>query len=298
MFQALSYPFMWWALAACLVLAGIHAYLGFHIIKRGVIFVDLSLAQMAALGLAVAILLNLHEHPLANYLFPVGMTVVGAVVFAWLRHLEHRVPLEAFIGIVFATAQALVLLILVRTPSGTEHLKETLVGTIFTVSPATVIKTAIIYALIGALHFALRKPIFQITNDPAAAQAQGRTLFLWDVLFYTSFGVVVTSSVGIAGVLLVFGLLVIPAVAGVLVSDRTGVRLAVGWSFAFLCSVIGLLTAFSLDTPAAPTILTTMTVMLLIHGLVITAWKRFNRTRTVAGRPNEVAPANMRGGVR
>jgi zinc/manganese transport system permease protein len=101
---AFSYPFMWWALAACLVLAGIHAYLGFHVIKRGVIFVDLSLAQMAALGVAVAILLGLHDHPAANYFLPVGMTVFGAVVFAWLRHMEHRVPLEAFIGIVFATA--------------------------------------------------------------------------------------------------------------------------------------------------------------------------------------------------
>ena len=279
MLNALSYPFMWWALAAILVLAGIHAYLGFHIIKRGVIFVDLSLAQMAALGLAVAILLNLHEYPLANYLFPVGMTVVGAVVFAWLRHLEQRVPLEAFIGIVFATAQALVLLILEHSPSGTEHLKETLVGTIFTVSPATVIKTAIIYGIIGLLHFAVRKPLFQITNNPDAARAQGRNLFLWDVLFYTSFGVVVTSSVGIAGVLLVFGLLVIPAVAGVLASDRTGVRLIVGWSFAFLCSVIGLLTAFSLDTPAAPTILTTMAAFLVVHGLIMTAWRKFAQQR-------------------
>jgi zinc/manganese transport system permease protein len=297
MLNALSYPFMWWALAACLVLAGIHAYLGFHIIKRGVIFVDLSLAQMAALGLAVAILLNLHEYPLANYLFPVGMTVVGAIVFAWLRHLEHRVPLEAFIGIVFATAQALVLLILEHSPSGTEHLKETLVGTIFTVSPFTVIKTAIIYFIVGVLHFVMRKPLFQITNNPDAARAQGRNLFLWDVLFYTSFGVVVTSSVGIAGVLLVFGLLVIPAVAGVLASDRTGVRLAVGWSFAFFCSVIGLLTAFSLDTPAAPTILTTMAALLFVHGLIMTAWKRFARPQTTNGGRKRATPASMRGGA-
>jgi zinc/manganese transport system permease protein len=268
MLTALSYPFMWWALAACLVLAGIHSYLGFHIIKRGVIFVDLSLAQMAALGLALAILFNLHDYPLANYFFPVGMTVVGAVVFAWLRHLEHRVPLEAFIGIVFATAQAAVLLVLERSPSGTEHLKETLIGTIFTVSPATVIKTAIIYAVIGGLHFLMRNPLFQISNDPEGARRQGRNLFLWDVLFYTTFGVVVTSSVGIAGVLLVFGLLVIPAVAGVLTSERTGVRLAVGWGFAFVCSVVGLLAAFRLDTPAAPTILVTMTLLLVMVGAV------------------------------
>jgi zinc/manganese transport system permease protein len=269
MLHALSYPFMWWALGACLVLAGIHAYLGFHIIKRGVIFVDLALAQMAALGLAVAILLHLHEYPLANYLFPVGMTLVGAVVFAWLRHLEHRVPLEAFIGIVFATAQAFVLLLLEHSPSGTEHLKETLIGTIFTVEPATVIKTAVIYAAIGVAHFLMRRPLFGITNDPEGMRTAGRNLFLWDVLFYATFGIVVTSSVRIAGVLLVFALLVIPAVAGVLASDRTGVRLAVGWMFAFFCSVAGLLAAFTLDWPAAPTILATMSLCLIIHGAVM-----------------------------
>ena len=270
MLNAFTFPFMWWALAACLVLAGIHAYLGFHVIKRGVIFVDLSLAQMAALGVALAIVFNLHEHPVAGYLFPIGMTLIGAVVFAWLRHLEHRVPLEAFIGIVFATSQAAVLLVLEKSPSGAEHLKETLMGGIFTVDPALVIRTAIIYVVIGAAHFFARKPLFQITNNPAAARAEGRKLFWWDVFFYGSFGIVVTSSVKIAGVLLVFALLVIPSVAGVLASNRTGARLAVGWSFAFVCSFVGLLAAFRFDAPAAPTVLVTMTLFLIVHAIVMT----------------------------
>jgi zinc/manganese transport system permease protein len=257
---------MWWALAASLVLAGIHAYLGFHVVKRGVIFVDLSMAQIAALGLAVAIVLNLHEHPLANYLFPVGATLIGAVLFAWLRHLEHRVPMEAFIGITFASVQAVVLLILAHAPSGTEHFKETLVGAIFTVDPITVTKTAIIYLVIGIIHFLLRKPLFEITNEPAKARSSGRNLFGWDVLFYGTFGVVVTSSVRIAGVLLVFALLVIPAVAGVLVSDRSSIRLLVGWTFGFFCSIAGLLAAFAFNTPATPTIIAVLTLALLVHG--------------------------------
>jgi zinc/manganese transport system permease protein len=274
--QAFSYPFMWWALAACLVLAGIHAYLGFHVITRGVIFVDLSLAQMAALGLAIAVATRLHEYPLANYFFPVGMTVVGAVIFAWLRHLERRIPLEAFIGIVFAAAQAAVLLVLEHSPSGNEHLKETLVGTIFTVNPSTVLKTGAIYALIGLLHFILRRPLFEITNDAQQARRAGRNLFAWDVLFYTTFGIVVTSSVRIAGVLLVFGLLVIPSVAGVLASARTAVRLAVGWAFALGCSAAGLMAAFVLNAPAAPTILAVMTIGLVIHGSAIWILKRLS----------------------
>jgi zinc/manganese transport system permease protein len=277
--HAFSYPFMWWALAASLVLAGIHAYLGFHVITRGVIFVDLSLAQMAALGVAVAIILNLHEHPVAGYLLPVGMTLTGAVVFAWLRHFERRVPLEAFIGIVFATAQACVLLLLEHTASGTEHLKETLVGTIFTVSPDVVIRTAVIYAIIGILHFALRKPLFEITNDPEAARRKGRKIFWWDVFFYGSFGVVVTSSVKIAGVLLVFGLLVIPSVAGVLASSRTGVRLFIGWTFAFVGSIIGLIAAFALNLAAAPAILAVLTLTLVLHGIVVSIARKCSAAR-------------------
>jgi zinc/manganese transport system permease protein len=272
--HAFSYPFMWWALAASLVLAGIHAYLGFHVITRGVIFVDLSLAQMAALGVALTIVFNVHESPVAGYLLPVGMTLAAAIVFAWLRHLERRVPLEAFIGIVFATAQALVLLILERTPSGTEHLKETLMGTIFTVDPAVVIRTAIIYAVIGGLHFLLRKPLFEITNDPVAARKNGRKIFWWDVFFYGSFGVVVTSSVKIAGVLLVFGLLVVPSVAGVLASSRTGVRLTIGWIFALVGSAIGLITAFTANSAAAPMILAVLVGSLIVHGLIVTLVRR------------------------
>jgi len=267
--EAFSFPFMWWAIAVSLVLAGIHAYLGFHVIARGVIFVDLALAQMAALGVAIAIFFDLHEHPVANYLLPVGMTLLGAIVFAWLRHFERRVPLEAFIGIVFAVAQASALLILGQTASGTEHLKETLIGTIFTVAPATVIKTAVIYSAVGALHFFLRKPLFEITRSSTDAAARGRNVFWWDVLFYATFGIVVTSSVRIAGVLLVFGLLVIPSVAGVLSSARTGVRLAIGWIFACVGSTIGLLSAFALDTAAAPTILIVLALSLVLHSVVL-----------------------------
>jgi zinc/manganese transport system permease protein len=289
MLEALTYPFMWWALAACLVLAGIHAYLGFHVVKRGVIFVDLSMAQFAALGMAIAIVADAHETAIASYLFPVGATLVGAILFAWLRNLEHRVSLEAFIGIAFASAQALVLLILERTPSGTEHLKETMVGTIFTVSPETVIRTAIIYVIVGVIHFLIRKPLFEITNQPEQAR-QTRNVFLWDVVFYATFGVVVTSSVKIAGVLLVFALLVIPSVAGVLVSERTGIRLAVGWSFGFACSTFGLLTAFVLDLPAAPTILSTLTLALIVLGVVV--WRV--RKSKAKNRKGEQIPAGNR----
>ena len=269
MMEALALPFFRHAAIAALVLAGIHAYLGYHVVRRGVLFVDLALAQMAALGVAASVVLG-HEHDeVAGYALALGMTLVGAALFAWLRGRSRRVPLEAHIGIVFATAQALAFLLLEKAPSGAEHLKETLVGSLFTVDPTRVAVVAGLYVVVGAVHWLLRRPFFEITQDPEAAQARGRRVFLWDFLFYATFGLVVTSAVQIAGVLLVFGFLVIPAVAGVMATDRTGLALAIGWTFGFSASVVGLLGSVRWDLPAAPSILVALTALLLVHGALL-----------------------------
>lgn len=271
---ALHLPFFRTALLACFLLAGVHAYLGFHVVRRGVIFVDLALAQMAALGVAVSVVLNHHDNELLTYALALGMTFVGAASFAWLRGQERRhVPLEAFIGIVFATAQAAVFLILEKSPAGPEHLKETLVGALFTLAPGHVLKTAVLYAAIGIAHWCLRGPFFEITSDAEGARGRGRRLFWWDFLFYAIFGFVVTSSVQIAGVLLVFGLLVIPAVAGLMASSRTGVSLAVGWAFAFVACAAGLLGSVRWDLPAAPSVLVALSALLVLVGLAL-RWRR------------------------
>jgi len=275
--EALALPFFRTAVVVALVLAGIHAYLGFHIVRRGVLFVDLALAQMAALGVALSLVLGLEHQELASYLLALGMTFVGAALFAWLRGRARTVPLEAFIGIVFATAQAAVFLVLEKSPSGPEHLKETLVGSLFTVDPKHVLRVAILYTVIGLVHVFLRKPFFEITNDPQGAEARGRRLFLWDLLFYATFGFVVTSSVQMAGVLLVFGFLVIPAVAGLMATSRPGLALAIGWIFGFVASVLGLLGSVKYDLPAAPSILVTLTGLLLVLGTVI-GFARVRRT--------------------
>jgi len=267
MMEAIALPFFRTALLAILVLAGIHAYMGFHVVRRGVIFVDLALAQMAALGVALSLVLNLHENGLARWMIPFAMTLVGAASFSWLRSQEQHVPLEAFIGIVFATAQAAVFLVLEKSPAGPEHLKETLVGTLFTVDPVHLLKVAGLYVAVGAVHVMVRRPLFEITDDPEMARRRGRNLFLWDFFFYGLFGLVVTSSVQIAGVLLVFGLLVIPAVAGLRASRTTRGALAVGWTFAFVASALGLLASVRFDFPAAPSILVSLAFFLVILGI-------------------------------
>ena len=272
--DALALPFFKTAAIAALVLAGIHAYLGFHIVRRGVLFVDLALAQMAALGVAIGLALGREHDETGSYLLALGMTFVGAALFSWLRGRSRQVPLEAFIGIVFATAQAAVFLVLEKSPSGAEHLKETLVGSLFTVEPRHVAIVALLYAGVSLVHVLLRKPFFEITNDPQAARAGGRHVFWWDFLFYATFGIVVTSAVQIVGVLLVFGFLVIPAVAGLMATTRPGPALAIGWVFGFVASVAGLLGSVQWDLPAAPSILVMLTVMLIVYGTGLALWRR------------------------
>lgn len=272
--EALALPFFQTAAIAALVLAGIHAYLGFHIVRRGVLFVDLALAQMAALGVAIALVLGREPDDPKAYLLALGMTFVGAALFSWLRGRSKQVPLEAFIGIVFATAQAAVFLLLEKSPSGAEHLKETLVGSLFTVDPKVITRVAILYAGVAVLHYFLRKPFFEITNTPHDSEVKRPRVFLWDFLFYATFGLVVTSAVQIAGVLLVFGFLVIPAVAGLMATSRTVPALAIGWIFGFVASVAGLLASVKWDMPAAPSILVMLSGMLVVHGVLVMVYRR------------------------
>ena len=274
MTAAFQLPFFQTAALATLVLAGLHAYLGFHVVRRGVLFVDLALAQMAALGVAIALVFGKEPEDPMTFACALGMTFLGAMLFSWLRGRSRNVPLEAFIGIVFATAQASAFLLLEKNPSGAEHLKETLVGSLFTLDPKLIVRVALLYAGIAILHFALRKPFFEITKDARAAKEHGRKLFLWDFLFYATFGLVVTLSVQIAGVLLVFGLLVIPAAAGLLATSRTGGALAIGWIFGFLAGVVGLLLSVQADLPAAPSILVTLTAMLAVWAVIVATMRR------------------------
>jgi zinc/manganese transport system permease protein len=254
------------AFVASLILTGIHAYLGVHVVERGVIFVDLSLAQIAALGLTVAYLAGYDVHTSAPaYLFSLGFTFVGAAIFAFTRaHRKTRIPQEAIIGIVYAVSAAVAILLMSKATQETEHLKEMLVGNILSVSWYEVGKTAVLYALIGVFHYAFRKQFLLISMNESEAERQGVNVRLWDLLFYMSFGFVVTSSVAIAGVLLVFCFLIVPSVTAMLFTERLGVRLAIGWIMGAVVSAGGVALSFLLDLPTGATIVATFGGSLLL----------------------------------
>lgn len=253
------------AFVASLILTGIHAYLGVHVVERGVIFVDLSLAQIAALGTTVAYLAGYDLHSSTAYLFSLGFTFLGAAIFAMSRmHRKTRIPQEAVIGIVYAVSAAVAILVMSKATQETEHLKDMLVGNILSVTWPELIKTAVLYSLVGLFHYVFRRRFLLISMNESEAEHQGINIRFWDFLFYMSFGFVVTSSVAIAGVLLVFCFLIVPAVAAMLFSERLGPRLAIGWTMGALVSAGGVALSFLLDLPTGAAIVGTFGAALLI----------------------------------
>jgi zinc/manganese transport system permease protein len=245
---------LWTPFLMCLVLTGIHAYLGFHVLAREVVFVDIALAQIAALGATAAFLVGFELESWVSYAVALGFAIFGAFVLALTRSRERHVSQEAVIGVVYAVSAAGSVLLADRSPHGTEHIRSMLVGSILSVRGEEVLKVAALYSAIGAFHWMCRRPFFLISTDPGAAYAEGWRVRWWDFLFYASFGVVVTSSVRIAGVLLVFSYLIVPALAGIILADRVGPRLLIGWGFGTLVSVLAMVASAALDLPTGATV--------------------------------------------
>src|SRR6478752_85912 len=256
--------FLIWPFVASLILTGIHAYLGVYVVERGVIFVDLALAQIAALGATIAILIGMDQHGQGAYWLSLAFTFIGAAIFAFARTRRGHIPQEAFIGIAYAVASAAAILAMSKATGETEHLKDMLVGNILAVSRHDVFKTAVLYGVVGIFHYIFRRRFLLISTNPERAEAEGMSIRFWDFLFYASFGFVVTSSVAIAGVLLVFCYLIVPSVGAMLFADRVGPRLAIGWTMGTLVSALGVYFSVLLDLPTGATIVCTFGAVLIV----------------------------------
>ncbi|NDC39224.1 MAG: metal ABC transporter permease [Proteobacteria bacterium] len=253
---------------ACLILTGIHVYLGLHVVERGVIFVDLALAQTAALGAAVGFLLGYELHSLGSYLLSLTFALTAAAAFAATRFRKPVVPQEALIGILYAVAGAALILVLNEAPEGGEGLKALMVGHLLFVDWLEILKVVVMYSIIGFFHWRFRSQFLLISQDPEGAFRQGYRVRLWDFLFYATFGFVVTSSVELAGVLLVFSFLVVPAVCGMLLSATIVGRLTIGWVVSLLTSMAGILLSYQLDLPTGATVVCVFGIATIICGAI------------------------------
>jgi len=259
-----AFEIMKWPLLACLLLPGLLVYLGLHIVQREIIFVDLALAQVAALGTCFGILMHYEASSWESYLLSLGFTFVGAGIFTLTRTKSHRVPQEALIGIVYVVTAALGILLLSRSPEGNEELRRTLIGEVLLVTPQQVLRTFGLYVVIALIHWFCRKRFLTISFEPDRAVAEGMSVRWWDFLFYAMFGWVVTSFVQIGGVLLVFSYLIVPAVCANFLADVLGAKLLIGWATATLASGAGLYASYVLDLPTGAAIVCALGLALIL----------------------------------
>jgi len=268
-----------WPLLALILLPGLLVYFGLHVVERGIIFVDLALAQVAALGVCVAIALGSHPgHDALPYLLSLLFTMLGAALFAWTRFRHPRVPQEAIIGIIYVVAAAAATIVLSRSAEGDEALKSLLVGNVLLVSRTEVLRTFALFVVIAIVHIVLRKRFMLITFREEEAHQRRVSLRGWDFLFYATFGLTVTSFVQIAGVYLVFSYLIVPAVCAALLSADIRTRLAIGWGIALTGGVSGLLLSVNvafLDLPTGPTIVCCFGALLVATAVFIRLRARF-----------------------
>jgi zinc/manganese transport system permease protein len=265
----------------CMILVGIHSYLGLHVLRRKVIFVDLALAQIAALGTTVGFLFGILPDTIGAYWFSLIFTFIGAGVFSISRIRHEKIPQEAVIGLTYAIAASVAILVIDKAPHGAEHIKEILTGSILWVKWETIRNAAIIYSFVGIFHFIYRKQFILISENPDEAYKKGMNVRFWDFLFYVSFGVVITHSVGTAGVLLVFVFLVVPAITSMLITDVLWKQLIIGWTMGVVVSILGLYLSYVADLPSGPTVVSFYGLMLIIVALYLYIYRAEMRKKAM-----------------
>lgn len=251
-------------MAAALVILAIHAYLGLHVLRRGVIFVDLAFAQIAALGVTAGLLVGLEPRTPGSWFWAFTFTLIGALLFSASRLEKSPVPQEAIIGTTYVVASAAVLLLSSFSAEGAEHVSETLTGKLIWTTWRDVGVLTVVYIAIGAFHWFLRRPLLTATFAPKRA---GR-LRTWDFLFYISLGLVISFSVEVAGVLLVFSTLVIPGVIAFFFTTRFSTALWLAWAVGTVAVVAGIGASFYWDITTGPLLVCSFGVALVLAALV------------------------------
>ena len=245
--QFLIYPFF-----GCVILILIHAYFGVHILERGVIFLDLSLAQFIAVGIALSFFVG--DNPSSRYLYAGAFAVIGASILSFSKKIACFVNIEAFIGVLYVFSLAVSILFLDRTPHGLEEFKSILNGNILWMTREDLLKACLLYAGIGCFHLLFWKKFIALSYG-------GGKGFLWEFLFFLSFALVLVSSIQIAGILQVFSFLVIPALIGRLYTRDPAKILLKGWAIGLAVSLFGVSLSYELDIPTAPLIVASLSVI-------------------------------------
>ena len=248
---------------AGVIFTGIHCYLGLHVLKRNIVFVDLALAQSAGFGLALSFLLDLQPGSPVSYLMALSGALTASVLFT-LMDSHKKISQEAFIGIVYAFFSVLVILLFDKAPHGAEHIKHIFAGQLIWITYSDVIQMFFIYAVVSAIYFVFHKPLWETSIGK-------RRGWKWNMLFYSLFSVVIAGSVSTAGVLLVFSFLIVPAFLSGFFFQTLRKRLIFGWTAGILLTAFGLTGSYTLNFPTSAFLvfLFTLAPIVLFVGIVL-----------------------------
>jgi zinc/manganese transport system permease protein len=260
--------FMAPAICMCIILVGICGYVGIHVVMREVIFIDIALAQIAALGTSFGLIWGFEISDISTFIISLVFTFLAAVLLSLTRKLSSRVPQEAFIGILYATGASAVLLAGDRLPHGNEHVHDLMCGHLLWVNWSEVLLYLIIYLVLGIIYFLIHKKLITISQSIRSGKKLNNSFILWDFIFYSLLGLLVTFAVREAGVLLVFGFLIVPAVIGILLGKSFHNRLIIGWISGVIVSLIGSYISYKLDFPTGATVVVCLGFTLLIVAFI------------------------------
>jgi zinc/manganese transport system permease protein len=258
---------LFWPIMACVLLPWLLVYLGLHVVQRGIIFIDIAMAQMASLGICLAVLLGIESEDWRTLVIALAVTLIGAALFSLTAKRESAVPQEAIIGIAYVVAAAGSVLLLSRSAHGNEEIRNMLVGDITVVGPREVWQCFAVFVAVGIVHYLLRRSFLLVSFDRARAHQEKLEVRWWDFLFYALFGLVVTIFVRVAGVLLVFSYLIVPAVCAMTLARKTGSRLLIGWIVSLVGGIAGLYLSFYGDFPSGAAIVCTFGALLALVSL-------------------------------
>jgi zinc/manganese transport system permease protein len=290
-------PLLIWPFAASVLLIGIHAYFGLHVLRRGIVFADLALAQISALGATLAFAAGHAAGSTESFLYALACTVAGAALLTASRRLAPLINQEAFIGVMYVAATAAAILVIDRSPQGAEHVKRILIGSILSVEQDQVAELAVVYGLVGIVLWGLHGRLVALSDHIGEHGRAAWQVVVLDFFFYIAFGVVVTSSVAVAGILLVFCFLIIPALIGAMFTRRIGPALAIGWASGIAASGAGLWGSFAFDAPTGAAMVLALVAALVVattsRALVFTAAADRARRRTAAARGIAIGAAAL-----
>jgi zinc/manganese transport system permease protein len=266
MIDLFTQPFILNALLVSIVMGLLLAYLGVHVVARGIVFVDLALGQISMLGVAVAAYLEI-DATIVSIVF----TMVGAFILSFIKVTDKRLKQEAIIGIIYAFASAVTVLLISKSAHGESDISEVLFGSLFTVTESSLISMTVVFAIIGVVHVVFRRQFFDLTNRFASHvpdESDGRMFDKWNFLFYLSIGLAIVLAVRAGGVIPVFSFIVVPPVAAILLTRGLAAVVAFALVISVIGSFLGLYFSVQFDFPAGSSIVAILGGLFMIAAAV------------------------------